>query len=152
MLGAVPERFGAKAAGIGVDTFFRMARGDSDNNIAAMEMTKWFDTNYHYIVPEISPSLKFSLSSRSILEDTRRAVELGYSPKPILVGPITYLSLAKGEGSYNRWERIEDITDIYAEVVSELGALCDWIQIDEPVLCQDMAYDAVLSFLETMSD
>jgi len=149
MLGAVPERFRAKTTGIDLDTYFRMARGDSTDNIAAMEMIKWFNTNYHYIVPEISPSLKFSLSSHTILEDTRRTIEMGYSPKPVLVGPITYLSLAKGEDNYNCWKRIEDIANIYVEVVSELGTLCDWIQIDEPVLCQDMAYDATWSFLET---
>jgi len=149
MLGAVPERFRIKTTDIDRNTYFRMARGDSDSNVAAMEMTKWFNTNYHYIVPEITPSMKFSLSSRVILEDTRKALELGYSPKPVLIGPITYLSLAKSEGNYNCWERIKDVTDIYAEIVSELGSLCDWIQIDEPVLCQDTAFDITWSFLET---
>ncbi|SEM64239.1 methionine synthase (B12-independent) [Syntrophus gentianae] len=149
MLGAVPERYGAKASGIGPDTYFQMARGDVGGNIAAMEMTKWFNTNYHYLVPEISPAQRFSLSSPAIVKDTRRAIELGYLPKPVLVGPITYLSLAKGEGSFNVWERIEDITDVYAEVIAELSTLCDWIQIDEPVLCGDLAPEAPWRFLET---
>jgi len=142
MLGAVPERFGTCSSETHFETYFKMARGDAFNNASAMEMTKWFNTNYHYIVPEISPDMVFSRSSESILNDTRRAVELGYSPKPVLVGPVTYLSLAKVTGDVDPWDRLEEIVDIYAGIVAELGMLSDLIQLDEPVLCCDMADEA----------
>ncbi|HBF33597.1 TPA: 5-methyltetrahydropteroyltriglutamate--homocysteine S-methyltransferase [Candidatus Sumerlaeota bacterium] len=149
LLGAVPERFEQSASGIDLDLYFKMARGDAKNNVAAMEMTKWFNTNYHYIVPEFTPSLRLSLSSKTIIEDTKKAIELGYKPKPALVGPITYLSLAKDLDGANRWERLEEITAIYATVLSELGSLCEWIQIDEPILCADMSPEAQAGFAAT---
>ncbi len=142
MLGAVPARFGAYTPDAHFEIYFKMARGDAFHNAAAMEMTKWFNTNYHYIVPEITADLTLSLSSRSVLDDTRRAIRLGYSPKPVLVGPVTYLSLAKGTGEITSWDRLEEITDIYAAVIAELGDLCDWIQVDEPILCCDMTPEA----------
>jgi 5-methyltetrahydropteroyltriglutamate--homocysteine methyltransferase len=147
MLGAIPERFGTYSPDTHFKTYFKMARGDVFNNAPAMEMTKWFNTNYHYIVPEISSHMTFSLSSQSILNDTRRAMKQGYSPKPLLVGPVTYLSLAKEDsGDSNPWDRLEEITDIYAKVIADLGTLCDWIQIDEPILCCDMTDEARRAF------
>ncbi len=148
-LGAVPDRFGALSPDNFLEIYFRMARGDADNNITAMEMTKWFNTNYHYIVPEISPKMKLSLSGRSILEDTQRAATLGYHPKPALVGPVTYLSLAKPVGGADPWERLDEITDIYARLIASLSAFCDWIQLDEPVLCCDMPARARQAFAKT---
>ncbi|MFO7597924.1 MAG: 5-methyltetrahydropteroyltriglutamate--homocysteine S-methyltransferase [Desulfocurvibacter africanus] len=144
MLGTVPERFGRGQAGL--ETCFRMARGDAERNIPAMEMTKWFNTNYHYIVPELSSSQGLSLASRSIIEDTRLALECGYRPKPVLLGPITYLSLAKGVDGFDCWEKLDDVLSIYGLVLGELGGLCEWIQIDEPVLCGDINAKARQAF------
>lgn len=136
MLGAIPERFDLGKTGL--ELYFRMARGDADHNIPAMEMTKWFNTNYHYLVPELSSSHSLSLGSRSIVEDTRLALECGYRPKPVLLGPITYLSLAKGVDGFDCWEKLDDVLNIYSTVLGELDGLCDWIQIDEPMLCSDL--------------
>lgn len=144
MLGAVPERFGHEQAGL--ESYFRMARGDAQRNIPAMEMTKWFNTNYHYIVPELSPAQSLSLASRSIIEDTRLALECGHRPKPVLLGPITYLSLAKGVDGFDCWERLDDVLSVYGQVLGELGGLCEWIQIDEPVLCGDISAKARQAF------
>ena len=138
MLGAVPERFGGLAANVDINSYFRMARGDAEANVPAMEMTKWFNTNYHYIVPEIFPSFSSSLSSRRIVEDTREAVKAGFHPKPVLLGPVTWLSLAKATEGCDRWKKLEDIVAVYCAILSELGELCSWIQLDEPVLCTDM--------------
>ncbi len=148
MLGALPERFGEATGGIGLDTYFRMARGDASLNIPAMEMTKWFDTNYHYIVPEITSSFKPSLSTLKIIEDTREALKAGYHPKPVLVGPVTWLSLAKAPDGYNRWEKLDGVIDVYCEVLSRLDGLCNWIQVDEPVLNTDMFPEAKEVFID----
>ncbi len=149
MLGAIPERFLENVPEGPRALYFQMARGDVRRNRAAMAMTKWFNTNYHYIVPEFTPSLKLSLSSQTIVEDTRLAAALGYAPKPTLIGPITYLSLAKDLEGANRWDRLEEVTALYAEVLAELGALCDWIQMEEPILCADLSAEARRGFQAT---
>lgn len=147
MLGAIPERFGNTSTSLAYDSYFRMARGDAATNVPAMAMTKWFNTNYHYIVPEISPSFSPSLSSRRVVEDTRDAIKAGYHPKPVLVGPITWLSLAKATDRFDRWERLEEIVEVYCGIIAELGGLCEWIQMDEPVLCADISLQAREAFV-----
>ena len=147
MVGAVPERFRKISAEHGIDSYFTMARGDAAANIPPMEMTKWFNTNYHYIVPEIFPSFTPSLCSRKVVEDTREAIKAGYHPKPVLVGPVTWLSLAKTTEGYDRWEKLEEVVTVYCSILSELGELCKWIQLDEPVLCTDMAPQACEAFI-----
>ncbi len=147
MLGAVPERFGGSTASANIDSYFRMARGDAAANVPAMEMTKWFNTNYHYIVPEIFPSFSPSLSSRRIVEDAREAIKAGFRPKPVLLGPVTWLSLAKATEGCNRWEKLEEVVAVYCTILSELGEFCAWIQMDEPVLCTDMEPQAIEAFI-----
>jgi 5-methyltetrahydropteroyltriglutamate--homocysteine methyltransferase len=147
MIGAVPERFRKIQGPVDADTYFMMARGDSSRNIPAMEMTKWFNTNYHYIVPEISKSLTPRLAGLKVLEETDEAIRSGYTPKPVLLGPITYLSLSKGVEGFDCWEKCEEIVSVYAEVISELGAMCEWIQVDEPILCADLCQQARNYFL-----
>lgn len=137
MLGAVPERFRHLPAGTS-ETYFIMARGDRKTGIPAMEMTKWFNTNYHYIVSEITGDFQPSFAGRRIIEETREAIAAGFDPKPVLVGPVTFLALAKGVNGYNPWEKISDIADTYAEIVGELSSMCGWIQIDEPILSSDL--------------
>lgn len=150
MFGAIPERFQNQKTVNYPDTYFQMARGDTQNNISAMEMTKWFDTNYHYIVPEFTPDMKLKLSTKTIIEDTRLAISQGYQVKPVLLGPITFLSLGKEYGGKNRWDMLSDLIQSYQDVLSELSLFCDWIQIDEPVLCTDMTKEASALFAPTL--
>ena len=109
MLGAVPARFAACEADSPLDRYFSLARGDALRNIPAMEMTKWFDTNYHYLVPEISDSAPWLSGAHPVLADTVLARDLGFSPKPALIGPFTWLCLAKAQNEALKWSRLESI-------------------------------------------
>eukprot|EP00262_Sarcandra_glabra_P002944 TRINITY_DN1336_c0_g2_i1.p1 TRINITY_DN1336_c0_g2~~TRINITY_DN1336_c0_g2_i1.p1 ORF type:complete len:804 (-),score=189.42 TRINITY_DN1336_c0_g2_i1:303-2603(-) len=141
MLGAVPPRYSWTGGEIGFDTYFSMARGNA--SLPAMEMTKWFDTNYHFIVPELGPDLKFSYASHKAVTEYKEAKALGVDTVPVLVGPVSYLLLskpAKGvEKSFSVLSLLEKILPVYKEVVAELkaaGASC--IQFDEPTLVLDL--------------
>ena len=142
MLGVVPERFGETAGDISLDTMFRMARGraPSGESAAACEMTKWFDTNYHYIVPELHKGQTFRLANSWLLDETREALELGIKAKPVLIGPLTWLWLSKTKGeAFDRLELLESIIPVYNEVLSELaGFAIEWVQVDEPILVLDL--------------
>ena len=144
-LGIIPERF-AEFETDELKTYFKLARGDAQKNIPAMEMTKWFNTNYHYIVPEISETVSPQLISTKLLTETREAIALGLNPKPVIIGPITYLSLSKGVGGYDVWKKFDDILAVYAELIQELSELCEWIQLDEPILCADISAEAAACF------
>jgi len=148
MLGIIPERFKELKNIPETDLYFKMAQGDAKYNIPAMEMTKWFNTNYHYIVPELSKETKPKLTSINLIAQTKEAIKEGFIPKPVLVGPITYLSLAKSSDGSDKWKHLESIVDIYVQVLSELKDLCQWIQIDEPILCSDMEKQAAGSFVD----
>jgi 5-methyltetrahydropteroyltriglutamate--homocysteine methyltransferase len=141
LVGAVPERYGWSGGDIDLDTYFAMARGRQGGgvDVTAMEMTKWFDTNYHYIVPELEKGIKFTLSSRKPFDDYGEAKALGIETKPVLIGPLTFLLLGKCVGGdFDRLELIEPLAEVYATVLEELGKLgADWVQIDEPVLVMD---------------
>ncbi|GAA2239256.1 5-methyltetrahydropteroyltriglutamate--homocysteine S-methyltransferase [Rarobacter faecitabidus] len=136
-VGAVPPRF---AGFEGLDLYFTLARGIGD--IAPLEMTKWFDTNYHYLVPEIGPDTAFSLSSRRIIDQFTQARAGGFVTRPAIVGPVTYLLLSKAadgapEG-FDPLDRLEDILPVYAELLAELAAAgAPWVQLDEPGLVTD---------------
>ncbi|WP_461210117.1 5-methyltetrahydropteroyltriglutamate--homocysteine S-methyltransferase [Desulfocurvus sp. DL9XJH121] len=142
MVGAVPRRFGLPGEARDTDTYFRMARGDAQGGVPAMEMTKWFDTNYHYIVPELDEIPRYAMADTRILDHARRAAELGHRPKAVLVGPATFLSLAKAPQGADRWEHLLPLARVYAEAVAALAEVCPWIQIDEPVLCADLGPEA----------
>jgi 5-methyltetrahydropteroyltriglutamate--homocysteine methyltransferase len=142
MVGAVPERYGWDGSSdIDQDTYFAMARGRQTGgvDVTAMEMTKWFDTNYHYIVPELRRGQKFRFSSRKVLDSYQEAKELGIQTKPVLVGPLTFLLQGKAaDEDFDRLELLDDLVGVYAEVLAELGKLgAEWVQIDEPVLVED---------------
>ncbi len=144
MLGAIPDRF-LDTDLPDLDTYFCMARGNARRNVPALDMTKWFNTNYHYMVPEISDA-PLKPGSQTVVRDTRQALELGFSPKPVLLGPITYLSLAKGVDGFDPWNRLDEILERYVRVLEELAPLCPWIQMDEPILCADLSPAARASF------
>ncbi|MET3898459.1 5-methyltetrahydropteroyltriglutamate--homocysteine methyltransferase [Devosia sp. UYZn731] len=137
MLGAIPPRF----AGIADpdQLYFAMARGTAA--APAMEMTKWFDTNYHYIVPELHTGQRFHLASTKALDHYREAKALGIDTRPVLVGPVTWLSLAKAkDGSLDPLSLLDSVLPLYAELLAALKAEgATWVQIDEPILVLDLS-------------
>ena len=146
LLGAIPERFGWDGGEVDLETYFSMARGNAEKGIPAMEMTKWFDSNYHYIVPELAPDTRFRKTGSRLLADALDVRDLGHAPKPVLVGPITFLLLSKEVNGCNRWDHVGALTDAYCEVIAELNEHCAWIQMDEPVLCTDLPTEAAEAF------
>lgn len=142
-LGNVPQR-AAKTEGSILDQYFRVARGrsadDSDcNSIHAGEMTKWFDTNYHYIVPEFSESTRFELNPERILQQVEEARKAGVNVKPVLVGPVTYLWLGKEKDASNKRDLFKKLLPVYRELLDLLAAHgVEWVQIDEPILITDL--------------
>lgn len=142
LLGMIPQRFSTVADELELDRYFRMARGDAAANIPAMEMTKWFDSNYHYLVPEFTPGMTICRSSDKLVRDTVHALSREFRAKPVLIGPLTYISLGKEYSSCDRWNYLDAIVDVYCSVLAELAPLCGWIQLDEPILCTDLPEQA----------
>ncbi|MBF6436193.1 5-methyltetrahydropteroyltriglutamate--homocysteine S-methyltransferase [Nocardia cyriacigeorgica] len=137
LLGALPPR----VAGIEdpLDRYFAAARGT--DAVEPLEMTKWFDTNYHYLVPELGPQTAFTLHPETVLDQLREAIELGVPARPVIIGPVTFLKLAKTAGAA-ALERIDELVPLYRELLSLLaGAGAHWVQIDEPVLVTDLTED-----------
>jgi 5-methyltetrahydropteroyltriglutamate--homocysteine methyltransferase len=147
MLGAIPPRFGHKGGAVSLDLFFAMARGRQD--ATAMEMTKWFDTNYHYIVPELSADMAFALGTSKAVDEYNEAKFLGIKTRPVLIGPVTFLKLAKMRDGSDRWALLPKLLPIYLKTLVALAdAGADWVQIDEPVLVSDLD-DAAREALKT---
>ncbi|WCJ43588.1 5-methyltetrahydropteroyltriglutamate--homocysteine methyltransferase [Euphorbia peplus] len=151
MLGAVPPRYGWTGGEIGFDVYFSMARGNA--SVPAMEMTKWFDTNYHFIVPELGPDVKFTYASHKAVNEYKEAKALGVDTVPVLVGPVSYLLLskpAKGvEKNFSLLSLLEKILPVYKEVISELKAAgASSIQFDEPTLVMDLDSHKLQAFTE----
>jgi len=149
-LGAIPERFRNLS---GVEQYFAMARGNK--NAVAMEMTKWFNTNYHYIVPELTPQDNYKLNASKIINEYKEAKEAGFTPKINIIGPITFLGLSKRVDRGDTFELFGKILPVYVDLIKELSKLDDevLIQIDEPFFVKDIeakelslirpAYDAL---------
>jgi 5-methyltetrahydropteroyltriglutamate--homocysteine methyltransferase len=141
LVGAVPERYGWDGAQVDLDTYFAMARGRQD--ATAMEMTKWFDTNYHYIVPELGHDTQFSLSSSKPFDEHAEAMEeLGIDTVPVLIGPVSFLLLSKpADGAPDHFQAvdlIESLVEVYGEVIEKLAEQgATWVQLDEPCFVQD---------------
>ncbi len=158
LLGVVPERFRFTGTTVDLDTYFRMARGraPSGEPAAACEMTKWFDTNYHYLVPEFSARQRFVVSSDRLFEEVSEAMELGYRVKPVLLGPLSYLWLGKIKGeAFDKLELVEALLPAYGEILNKLKAQgVEWVQLDEPILALDLpvewqrAFESVYSRLQ----
>ncbi len=138
LLGAVPARFNVGKDEVGLDLYFAMARGT--DNQPAMEMTKWFDTNYHYIVPEFNVRTKFCIASSQLFKEVAEAKMLGIVPKVVLIGPLTYLYLGKEtEPGFNRLDLLPNLLFVYRDILTRLTSLgVEWVQIDEPVLALDL--------------
>jgi 5-methyltetrahydropteroyltriglutamate--homocysteine methyltransferase len=140
LLGALPAR--VQAISDDLDRYFAAARGNGD--IAPLEMTKWFDTNYHYIVPEIGPKTKFSLHPEKVLSELEEAQQQGIPARPVVIGPITFLLLSKAvDGGDAPIGRIDELTALYADLLDQLADKgAEWVQIDEPALVTDISADA----------
>ncbi|MDP8908371.1 MAG: 5-methyltetrahydropteroyltriglutamate--homocysteine S-methyltransferase, partial [Chloroflexota bacterium] len=140
LVGAVPERYGWGDGEVDLDTYFAMARGRTGaRDVRAMEMTKWFDTNYHYIVPELHADMTFTRASSKPTTEYAEAKAAGVNAKPVLVGPLTFVLLGKAHhANVDRLALLERVVPVYAETIAELAAAgAEWIQLDEPVLVQD---------------
>lgn len=147
-LGAMPSRFGFDGKTVDIETYFDMARGQGA--LCAMEMTKWFDTNYHYIVPEFEPGQTFKISSEKIFEEVTEAIDEGFKAKPVLTGPLTYIFLGKGsEEGFDRFTHLDSILKVYEEILSRLSDKCEWIELDEPILVLDLDAKIKEYFRET---
>lgn len=139
LLGTLPPRVAPVTDML--DRYFAAARGGTYDgmDIAPLEMTKWFDTNYHYLVPEIGPDTAFSLDPAKILAELDEAASIDIAARPVIVGPITYLALSKAvDGAGAPIERLDELTAVYAELLQLLAAKgVGWVQIDEPILATD---------------
>ena len=160
LVGNVPPRFGWRGGIVDLDTRFAIARGvrpshhdgtvhsgccgshGADLETEASELTKWFDTNYHYIVPEFSPQTRFALSATKIFDEFIEALALGIRTKPVLVGPVTYLTLGKVVGQHSGFDRfslLDRLLPVYVQILERLAALgAEWVQLDEPIFALDL--------------
>ena len=148
LLGAIPKRFQHLKD---EELYFAMARGNQD--CVAMEMTKWFNTNYHYIVPEISKDTTFKLNSKKVIEEYKEALELGINTKINLIGAITYLGLSKSVDNSDAFTHISSVVKVYKELLEEISKLNSEIvvQFDEPLFVKDLE-PKVLSLLKPVYD
>jgi 5-methyltetrahydropteroyltriglutamate--homocysteine methyltransferase len=157
MVGAIPEIYRWTGGPVPLATYFAMARGaqgktqeaacghinhghETARGVPAQEMTKWFDTNYHYMVPELTKDQQFALASRKPIEEYEEAKALGYQTRPVLVGPVTFLKLAKSkDAGFNPLSLLDRLLPVYIEVLRELAYRgAEWVQIDEPCLVLDL--------------
>ncbi|HHR5905827.1 TPA: 5-methyltetrahydropteroyltriglutamate--homocysteine S-methyltransferase [Providencia alcalifaciens] len=142
LLGNVPPRHQNEDGTVDLDTLFRVARGRAPTGkpAAAGEMTKWFNTNYHYIVPEFQQGQQFKLSWNQLFDEVDEALKLGHKVKPVVIGPITYLWLGKVKGpTFDRLSLLKDFLPAYQEILSRLAEKgVEWVQIDEPALVLDL--------------
>lgn len=143
-VGAIPKRYHAVAKSNSfLDLYFAMARGSQKDgqDVVAMEMTKWFDTNYHYIVPEFTKDQKFELFSEKIISEFKEANDLGIKTKPVLIGPVSYLLLGKEkEEGFDRIDLLDNLLPVYFEILEKLQAEnAEYIQLDEPFLALNLS-------------
>ena len=169
MIGAIPEIYRAIGAPDSLDLYFAMARGrqtkashdeavesgcihnhGAGSDVPAQEMTKWFDTNYHYMVPEVSPDQTFALSTTKPVDHFKEAAALGHHTRPVILGPVTWLLLAKSKADgFDPLSLLPKLLPVYADLLGKLRAAgADWVQIDEPALVLDIS-DAARSAYRT---
>lgn len=148
-LGNIPQR-ARNYSGDVLDNYFRVARGrsvDPKQAISAAEMTKWFDTNYHYMVPEFEVSTTFKLDASRIIDQITEAKNLGLKPKPVIIGPVTYLAIGKEKDNSNKLDLLPKLLDTYFELLEALAAQnIEWVQIDEPILVTELSDELKKAF------
>ena len=157
MLGAIPSGYGWEGGPVSLPTYFALARGSHGSTmeqaagimpgLPALEMTKWFDTNYHYLVPRLAPDQRFALTGNRPLAAYREALSLSMRTRPVLLGPISFLMLSKVTDGSDPLDLLERVLPVYAQVLRELAeANVTWVQIDEPVLALDLPDKARQAF------
>jgi 5-methyltetrahydropteroyltriglutamate--homocysteine methyltransferase len=142
-VGAIPERFAdlvGDDGSIDLGAYFTIARGEGDK--APLEMTKWFDSNYHYLVPEIGPSTRFSLASDRLVREVAEAKAAGFTTRPVIVGPVTFLLLSKAAdgapAGFEPLSKLDELLPVYVELLAKLAeAGAEWVQLDEPALVSE---------------
>lgn len=143
-LGLIPERYNWDGDQIDLDTYFAMARGrqQGDIDVTAMEMTKWYDTNYHYIVPEFEQNMEPKLSNTKVFDQFQEAQDLGIATRPVLVGPASFVFLGKAQyDGFSHEETVKKLVPVYNEILQKLADQgAEWVQIDEPVFCLDLCH------------
>jgi 5-methyltetrahydropteroyltriglutamate--homocysteine methyltransferase len=144
LLGAVPGRFGLQGRTLDLGDYFSLARGNAAQ--PAMEMTKWFDTNYHFIVPELDAGTVFSLNAHDYLKQLDEARQVGFEVKPVLLGPVSYLYLGKSKNA-DKLDFLDALVKQYAALLNELQRRdIKWVQIDEPILALDLDENWLAAF------
>lgn len=150
LLGNVPARHQNEDGSVDLDTLFRIGRGRAPTGqpAAAAEMTKWFNTNYHYMVPEFTKGQQFKLTWTQLLDEVDEALVLDHNVKPVLLGPVTYLWLGKVKGEqFDRLSLLQDILPVYQQVLAELAKRgIEWVQIDEPALALELPQEWLAAF------
>ncbi|MBS6027261.1 MAG: 5-methyltetrahydropteroyltriglutamate--homocysteine S-methyltransferase [Haemophilus pittmaniae] len=146
--GAIPARFGFDSQNLSLAQYFELARGNKTQ--FAIEMTKWFDTNYHYLVPEFQQNTQFKANPAHYVAQIREAKALGYQVKPTIVGPLTFLWLGKEKGAaFNRFDLLSKLVPVYVEILNALAAEgVAYIQIDEPALTLDLPAEWIAAYKE----
>ncbi|GIC79422.1 5-methyltetrahydropteroyltriglutamate--homocysteine S-methyltransferase [Moritella sp. F3] len=153
-LGVIPARHQEET--ITLDTLFNMARGSSPccgQQAAACEMTKWFDTNYHYLVPELNEDQQFALSYNQLIEEIQEAKALGFPIKATLLGPLSYLSLSKTNSDFDKLALLPQLVTTYKQLLANIAAEgIEWLQIEEPILVQDLTSDWKKAFTTSYAE
>lgn len=145
MLGIIPPRFANDKNDI--NRMFRMARGeDGANAVAPLEMTKWFDTNYHYLVPELEANSTFTPDATSLLAQLDEALDAGFTPKAVIPGPISFLWLSKSTDGSDKWQHLPALCAAYEKILTQITARTSCIQIDEPILALDLPEEILAHF------
>ncbi len=146
LLGCPPRRFGFDAGRLTLQDYFALARGSAEQ--PAMEMTKWFDTNYHYLVPELDPFSRFDGGTGWYFDQLREAQLRGTAVKPVLIGPVTFLYLSKAaQPGFDRLSLLPPLAEAYARLLERLQqAGIEWVQVDEPVLCLELPQEWLDAF------
>ena len=146
LVGAVPPRFGFDPAQLSTEQYFQLARGNAKQ--PALEMTKWFDTNYHYLVPEWHADTAFQAQPQRLLAQVREAQALGLRAKPVLLGPLSLLWLGKSKGAdFDKLALLPGLLQAYRELLAALAeAKVEWVQIDEPILALDLPQEWLTAF------
>ncbi|WP_180903432.1 5-methyltetrahydropteroyltriglutamate--homocysteine S-methyltransferase [Martelella soudanensis] len=154
MVGAIPEGYGWTGGAVSLESYFALARGGevcghSHGETRALEMTKWFDTNYHYLVPELTEDQTFALTGTKPLDHYLEAKALGIETRPVILGPVTFLKLAKARGSdFTPLSLLDRLLPVYADLLSRLKqAGAEWVQIDEPALVLDLTDEERAAFV-----
>jgi 5-methyltetrahydropteroyltriglutamate--homocysteine methyltransferase len=159
LFGAIPQRFIKPfnfkiGETVGLDLLFAMARGSQKNNIdvTAMEMTKWFDTNYHYLVAEFYQGQKFAISSNKIFDEFLEAKELGINTRPVIIGPVSFLLLGKSVDGSNKIDLLDNLLSAYEDLFSSLKKIgVTDLQIDEPFLVTDLNQNDIRAYIKAYS-